>query len=173
MEFVDYLPLRHTLTVTAIGEICLVAQGTHICRIQYADTLNVDDPTLGIWVTPFDPVFSIAIAQIDEYLEGKRKAFTFSYRLEDKGFATRVWQETQHIPYGAQITYAELALILGNSKRVRAVSNALQANPLLFVVPCHRVKASQTLGSYQGGSERKRFLLGIEARNSDTPAQLF
>jgi methylated-DNA-[protein]-cysteine S-methyltransferase len=79
-----------------------------------------------------------------------------------------VWAQLAEIPYGETITYAELAIRIGNPKAVRAVGLANGRNPLSIVVPCHRVVGSNgALTGFGGGIERKRYLLSLER---DEPA---
>lgn len=99
----------------------------------------------------------------------------FDLRLAPAGtpFQKRVWAELVRIPYGATITYGELARRLGDPRAVRAVGRANGANPIPIVVPCHRViGADGTLTGYAGGLERKQALLALEARHSGRPRQL-
>jgi O-6-methylguanine DNA methyltransferase len=107
-----------------------------------------------------------AIAQILEYLRGKRKAFTIPLDLEGTAFQQAVWRETLRIPYGRTITYAELARRIGRPGATRAVGQALGANPIPILIPCHRVVASDgSLGGYSGGLALKRWLLLREGIN--------
>jgi methylated-DNA-[protein]-cysteine S-methyltransferase len=74
-----------------------------------------------------------------------------------------VLQATARIPYGATATYKQVAGDAGNPLASRAAGNALGANPIPIVVPCHRILHSGGgLGGYTGGLERKRVLLGVE-----------
>jgi methylated-DNA-[protein]-cysteine S-methyltransferase len=78
-------------------------------------------------------------------------------------FGRRVLEATAAIPYGAVSTYGEVAARAGSPHGSRAAGNALGANPLPIVLPCHRVvHAGGGLGGYTGGVTRKRTLLGIE-----------
>jgi methylated-DNA-[protein]-cysteine S-methyltransferase len=78
-------------------------------------------------------------------------------------FQRRVWAACAQVPYGATATYAELARIVGSPQGARAVGQALGANPLPVLVPCHRILASDgTLGGYGGGLPMKRGLLALE-----------
>ncbi len=70
---------------------------------------------------------------------------------------------TAQIPYGRVLTYAEVAAEAGSPRGSRAAGNALGANPIPIVVPCHRVlRSSGALGGYAGGLPRKQFLLELE-----------
>jgi O-6-methylguanine DNA methyltransferase len=80
-------------------------------------------------------------------------------------FQKKVWQETQKVPYGETRTYADIAKYIGKPKAYRAVANACGRNPVLLIVPCHRIVATNgRLGGYVGGVERKRFLLELEKK---------
>ena len=79
-------------------------------------------------------------------------------------FQLRVWRALQDIPYGRTCSYAELAAAVGSPRACRAVGQANGRNPLMIVIPCHRViAAGGGLGGYSGGLEVKRFLLRLEA----------
>ena len=78
-------------------------------------------------------------------------------------FATRVLTRTYEIPYGSSSSYGEIAAEAGSPRGARAAGNALGANPIPIVIPCHRVlHAGGGLGGYGGGLDRKRFLLELE-----------
>lgn len=83
-------------------------------------------------------------------------------KLKGTEFQKRVWLELTKIPKGQIITYKELAKKINKPNAVRAVANAVGANPLLIKIPCHRVVRSDgTLGGYsgKGGIKNKRELL--------------
>jgi methylated-DNA-[protein]-cysteine S-methyltransferase len=103
--------------------------------------------------------------ELDEYFAGRRRAFELEldWRLVGTGFARRVLEAAIAIPFGATRTYREVAGAAGSPNGYRAAGNALGANPMPIVVPCHRVLASGGgLGGYTGGLDRKRTLLCIE-----------
>jgi AraC family transcriptional regulator of adaptative response/methylated-DNA-[protein]-cysteine methyltransferase len=78
-------------------------------------------------------------------------------------FQRTVWTELRRIPRGARISYGELARRIGSPKAVRAVAQACGANPLLLVIPCHRVVgANGALTGFAAGIERKKALLERE-----------
>ncbi|MFL5820883.1 MAG: methylated-DNA--[protein]-cysteine S-methyltransferase [Solirubrobacteraceae bacterium] len=102
--------------------------------------------------------------QLDEYFAGRRRRFELPIDWSlARGFGRRVLQATARVPYGRATTYREVAEEAGSPLAVRAAGNALAANPVPIVVPCHRVlRTSGGLGGYAGGVERKRFLLELE-----------
>jgi methylated-DNA-[protein]-cysteine S-methyltransferase len=102
--------------------------------------------------------------ELEEYFEGHRRGFdvALDWTLVAP-FARRVLRVTSQIPYGDVLSYAEVAADAGSPRGFRAAGNALGANPIPIVVPCHRVlRSGGTLGGYGGGLERKRFLLELE-----------
>lgn len=113
------------------------------------------------------PVIEQTIAQLDEYFAGTRREFTIPVVFTGSEFQCLVWRELMKIPYGATISYAELARRIGNPKAVRAVASANATNPISIFVPCHRVIGSNhKLTGYGGGLEAKQGLLALEKRVS-------
>jgi methylated-DNA-[protein]-cysteine S-methyltransferase len=102
--------------------------------------------------------------ELDEYFAGRRKEFELEIDWSlTRGFTRRVLQATAQIDYGDLRSYAEVAARAGSPRAVRAAGNALGANPMPIVVPCHRVvRTGGALGGYTGGVERKIRLLRIE-----------
>jgi methylated-DNA-[protein]-cysteine S-methyltransferase len=102
--------------------------------------------------------------QLDEYFEGRRQSFDLGIDWTlARGFTRRVLQSTAKVPFGELATYREVASGAGNAAAVRAAGNALGANPMPIVVPCHRVvRTGGALGGYTGGVERKEYLLSLE-----------
>jgi len=82
-------------------------------------------------------------------------------------FQQKVWKEVCKIPYGKTRTYEEIAKRIGKPKSVRAVANAIGANTLAVVVPCHRViRKDGSLGGYRWGIPKKKKLLLQESKGS-------
>lgn len=105
-----------------------------------------------------------AVARLDEYFTGKRREFDIPLLFAGTDFQKSVWNELLAIPYGKNISYAHLAQCIGKQKAVRAVANAIGANPLSIFVPCHRVIGSNhSLTGYAGGISAKNFLLHLES----------
>ncbi len=83
-----------------------------------------------------------------------------------------VWQALLQVPRGALVTYGEVASCIAAPRAARAVGSAIGANPLAYLIPCHRVlRATGVLGGYRWGELRKRAMLGFEhAHTSLAPA---
>lgn len=111
-----------------------------------------------------------ACRELEEYFAGRRQTFEapVDWRL-CHGFTRRVLQAATTVRYGTVTTYADLAAEAGSPRAARAVGNALGANPLPIVVPCHRViRGDGSLGGYTSGVPTKAFLLELEGAYSTT-----
>lgn len=105
--------------------------------------------------------------QLQEYFEGKRTTFDIPIRLEGTSFQIKVWEELRKIPYGETRSYGEVATQIGSPKGARAVGGANHHNPILIIVPCHRViGASGSLVGFGAGIPVKEMLLKIENQAS-------
>jgi methylated-DNA-[protein]-cysteine S-methyltransferase len=103
--------------------------------------------------------------ELSEFFDGDRRVFDLAldWALVPGGFYRKVLDATAELPYGATMTYGEIARTAGNPRAHRAAGTALGANPLPIVVPCHRiVRAGTDPGNYGGGPELKRWLLELE-----------
>ena len=104
-----------------------------------------------------------AYRQFSEYLTGERKSFDLPFKLTGTDFQNRVWKALCEIPYGETRSYKQIAEAIGNPKAVRAVGMANNRNPLLVLVPCHRViGCNGQLVGYAAGLDKKQFLLHLE-----------
>jgi methylated-DNA-[protein]-cysteine S-methyltransferase len=102
--------------------------------------------------------------ELDEYFEGRRTRFDLPLDRRLIGpFAWEVLRTTRRVGFGRTTTYGEIAERVGRPRAARAVGNALGANPIPIVIPCHRVlRSGGDVGGYAGGPERKRTLLRLE-----------
>ena len=108
-------------------------------------------------------ILNITKNQIEEYLLNNRKKFSIDISLNGTDFQHRVWEQIKLIPYGKHTTYLKIANILKTSPR--AVGNACGKNPILLIIPCHRVIASNgNLSGFSalGGINTKKHLLDHE-----------
>ena len=102
--------------------------------------------------------------ELDEYFSGRRRDFDtpIDWALI-KGFRRQVLEATVAIPFGQFLTYSQVAGRAGNPRASRAAGNALGANPIPIIIPCHRVlRAGGGLGGYTGGLDTKVHLLHLE-----------
>lgn len=107
------------------------------------------------------------IKEINQYLSKYRKEFSIYdlVRLEGTRFQKEVWHELQNIPYGETKSYKEIAKNIGNENAVRAVASAIGKNPLMIIIPCHRVIGSDgKMHGYAYGINLKKYLLDLESK---------
>jgi methylated-DNA-[protein]-cysteine S-methyltransferase len=149
-------------TPLGIAKIQGDENGISILCIHDEGTISSEIPT----------ILKEAVAQIDDYFEGKRTDFTFKINPSGTEFQQKVWKGLLEIPFGKTVSYLELSKKLGNTKAIRAVAAANGKNPLWIVVPCHRVIGTQgSLTGYAGGLWRKKWLLDHE--NATIQVSLF
>ncbi|HEX8854546.1 MAG TPA: methylated-DNA--[protein]-cysteine S-methyltransferase [Thermoleophilaceae bacterium] len=152
-----------------LGRLVAASTDRGLVTLSYAD--SGVDPVLERLAAMISPRVLEAPArlddvqrEVDEYFEGRRHDFDLpiDWALVH-GFTARILQATARIPFGEVSSYRGVAREAGNERAVRAAGNALGANPIPIVVPCHRVlRTGGALGGYTGGVERKKHLLALE-----------
>ena len=101
--------------------------------------------------------------QLDEYFSGRRKIFDIKINLNGTEFQKCVWNELKEIPYGKTKSYSEIATAIGNKNAQRATGNACNKNPIIIIIPCHRViSKNNNIGRFVYGSDIKQKLLNLE-----------
>jgi methylated-DNA-[protein]-cysteine S-methyltransferase len=110
--------------------------------------------------------------QLDSYFSGNLRDFNIPFLVQGTEFQQRVWKELGRIPFGQAISYLELARRLGDEKCIRAAARANGANPIVILIPCHRVIGSdRSLVGYGGGLDMKEYLLRLEGMLPKGPLQ--
>ncbi|MFQ5801523.1 MAG: methylated-DNA--[protein]-cysteine S-methyltransferase [Candidatus Methylomirabilales bacterium] len=101
---------------------------------------------------------------LDRYFRGEAVSFNYPLDLTTATpFQQRVWAALRGIPHGATQVYQEVAKMIGMPRAARAVGQAVGANPIPLLIPCHRVVASDgSLGGFAWGLTWKRHLLQVE-----------
>jgi methylated-DNA-[protein]-cysteine S-methyltransferase len=146
---------------TPIGTLRLVADAQGLRQIWF-ETERHPKQASPDWVRSPDAL-AFARVQLEEYFAGTRQVFELPLHPLGTPFQHAVWQELARIPYGATISYGELARRLGQPAAMRAVGAANGRNPLPIVLPCHRViGANGSLTGFGGGLPIKRYLLTLE-----------
>lgn len=108
-------------------------------------------------------VLEEAKSQLDDYFAGRRHSFTIPLHPIGTTFQLQVWQALLDIPYGETRNYMEVARRVGNTKGIRAVAQAIGANGINILIPCHRVIGSNhSLTGFTGGLDKKLFMLQLE-----------
>jgi methylated-DNA-[protein]-cysteine S-methyltransferase len=142
---------------TPVGRLAVATDGSAVLSIRIAT-----DRVQGL-AQAETPVAMQTINELKEYLAGKRKEFGIPIKMNGTAFQIRVWNELLKIPHGSVTTYGEIAARIGKPGAARAVGMACNRNPLLIVVPCHRVVGQDgSLTGYAAGTDKKRMLLELE-----------
>lgn len=138
-----------------------------------------------LWIAPAEPVLSQLVplrklegsevldeifGHLSEYFAGARRKLELEFDLGPSGLnpiARRVLKEVCRIPYGKTRSFTEVADSAGRSAAGQVLA-VLQENPLPILIPCHRVLTDESgLGSYVGGTDRKRWLLDLESQATE------
>ena len=166
----DLLDVAYATTDSPLGPLIVAATPRGLVRVAYADSTS-RERVLEMLAARVSPRVLEAPARLDEprreldqYFEGRRTKFELPIDWSHlRGFTQKVLRETARIDFGELRTYADVAAGAGSPRAVRAAGNALGANPMPIVVPCHRVvRTGGGIGGYTGGLERKEFLLRLE-----------
>jgi methylated-DNA-[protein]-cysteine S-methyltransferase len=145
------------------GEIRLAGDATAVCGVKVH--VRPESPER----SEYSAVLGACAQQLRDYFSGTRREFTVPVQLMGTPFQRIVWSAVGAIPYGHTCTYAELARRCARPQAVRAVAAALARNPVLILVPCHRVLGQGgALRGYAGGLAMKAALLALEQRGSLT-----
>jgi methylated-DNA-[protein]-cysteine S-methyltransferase len=162
--------LAYATIPSPLGELLLVATPRGLTQMHYLDEplervleamARKRSPRIVESATALDPWRR----ELDEYFAGARQDFEAPLDWEQmRAFQRAILRATATIPYGSTSTYTGVATAAGNPRGQRAAGNALGANPLPIIVPCHRVlRSGGGLGGYTGGLHRKHYLLELEA----------
>jgi len=146
-----------------VGTLRLVADSHGLREIRFERERHPKKTHAG-WIRAAEPL-AFARVQLEEYFAGERQHFDLPLHPLGTPFQLAVWEQLGRIPYGATISYGELARRIEQPLAVRAVGAANGRNPLPIVLPCHRViGADGSLTGFGGGLPTKRYLLAMEDR---------
>ena len=155
------MPGPWTRSPSPLGDLILTASDAALTAVYFPSSRH-GPPPVG-QPDGSNAVLDRARRQLDEYFAGARTAFDLPLEPAGSAFERRVWDALRAIPYGATVSYSEVARRLGDVRVTRAVGAANGKNPIPIIVPCHRVVGSRgELTCYGGGLDRKRWLLEHE-----------
>jgi len=144
---------------TPIGTLILESRNGFIVRADFGNPVVENSHT-----EADELLLKRAFIQLSEYFEGKRKQFDIPVNPVGTEFQKKIWKEVNKVPFGKTASYGQLSKGIGNVRSVRAVGTANGANPVLLLIPCHRIIAGDgKLIGYSGGLERKSWLLRHES----------
>ena len=155
---------------TDFGDFYLFFRGSKLIRLDNDASLK----KAGSWFKKYFPDALVseeenapadkAGAQLKAYFEGRLKHFSISYELYGTEYQKKVWNALTGIPYGKRVSYGALARSCGIKSGFRAVGGAVGRNPIMILIPCHRViRADGGLSGFGGGIDLKKALLRLES----------
>ncbi len=142
---------------TILGPITIASSGSAIVALKFGSQMQTDLRQQRSSLT------DRTADALNEYFSGKRKHFDIPLDPQGTEFQKSVWKALCQIPFGEVRTYKEIAQAIGKPNSSRAVGMANNKNPILLLIPCHRVIGSNgSLGGYSGGMDKKEKLLQLE-----------
>lgn len=164
-----HTPVYWTPFTTPLGSAYVASTRRGLCRLALPQESREH---FFVWLrTHFEPDQILPhpgpnmeiIEQIEAYWRGERTRFEVRLDLAGTPFQQAVWQALLRVPFGKTTTYRALAESVNSPRGYQAVGAAVGSNPLLLVVPCHRVVGSDgALTGYAAGADTKRWLLQHE-----------
>lgn len=155
--------MLYTQIESPLGPLLLAADDAGLRQFLFVNGRHAAQPELS-WKKD-EARFGETIRQLRAYFAGELENFDLPLAPEGTPFQLAVWRRLCDIPYGATVSYGELANRIGNPKACRAVGLANGCNPIPIVIPCHRVIGSNgKLTGYGGGLPIKEKLLALEQR---------
>jgi methylated-DNA-[protein]-cysteine S-methyltransferase len=164
------LDVAYAAVDSPLGPLVVAATPRGLVRVAYTEPGSQDEVLEELAARVSPRVLEVPARldeprrELDEYFAGRRTEFDLPIDWSVlRGFTLKVLRATADIDFGKLRSYADVASAAGSPRAVRAAGNALGANPMPVVVPCHRVvRTGGALGGYTGGVERKEFLLRLE-----------
>lgn len=146
------------IIASPLWDLFALATETHLVELRFADSKTKHDQEM-----IENRVLSQTETELKEYFSGKRKHFSIPLAPEGTDFQKQAWKALEKIPYWETRSYKQEALLAGNPKAIRAIGWANNKNPIIIIIPCHRViGADGKLVGYGWGIERKKWLLEHE-----------
>lgn len=150
---------------TPLGQMFVAVTQHGICRLEFVDSTNAEEPVTGLqkkWPLGSLARNELATRYVIDSLFGKQPKDQYgplSLHVAGTNFQVAVWRALLRIPPGRLSSDSQIARALGHPKASRAVGNAIGANPVALLIPCHRViQQSGALGGYRWGTVKKQMV---------------
>jgi len=161
--------LYKTTIKTPLGLMIAIANDTIIRLLQWHDSKKITAQLKSLSQSLIEQETDLLRTlknQLDAYFSNTLKQFTLPLSPIGTQFQQTTWNALSKIPYRTSISYKQLALELNAPSSFRAVARANACNPIVIIIPCHRVIASSgKIHGYVGGIDRKEALLNLEGRS--------
>ena len=174
------LVIDYGIHQTLFGDLLLACTARGICKAVFVDIAGEDDELSALqqeWPharLQHNPQHTSVLAcRISQVLQTGQSDMTLPLHVRGTNFQVSVWQALLHTSAAESLSYSELARRIGRPQSVRAVANAVAANPVALLIPCHRViRESGALSGYRWGTERKQLLRFYESLKQDRGTRL-
>ena len=161
--------MTQSMIETPIGPLFVVTSDRGVRLLSFAEGYRHDGLVKALRpgstgdASKAEAMLAQTARELEEYFDGDRREFDLPLDLEGTEFQKRAWQAIADIPYGHTATYSEVALSAGAPNAYRAAGTACGANPIVILIPCHRVIGTDKgLHGFGGGLDTKVWLLKHE-----------
>jgi AraC family transcriptional regulator of adaptative response/methylated-DNA-[protein]-cysteine methyltransferase len=164
----DGVKLYYDLADTPFGSALMLATGRGgICHLSFVEA-GGDKQMLALrkqWPqADWQQKPGLARRHLQPLFDGGSNPAPITLQVAASNFRLQVWQALLRVPEGSLVSYQQLAGLAGHASAVRAVASAVAANPVAWLIPCHRViRASGEFGQYRWSTPRKQALIAWEA----------
>lgn len=170
------MEINYTITDSDIGRLLVARTPRGVCAVTFGnndaklrENLETEYPRATIEEDAKN--LKDSVGAITQYLAGKNKRLDLPVDVQATAFQMQVWEILRRIPYGETVSYSQVAEMLGDKKKVRAVASACAKNRVALVIPCHRVVGSHgSLSGYRWGIDRKKQLIEKESAKKSSSA---
>jgi AraC family transcriptional regulator, regulatory protein of adaptative response / methylated-DNA-[protein]-cysteine methyltransferase len=168
----ENVAIQYCVHPTPFGPVFIAKTQRGICRLAFLDKEDMAEQLEALktqWPkAQIRQDSSVTAGIVDAIFLSGKSAQPLSLWVAGTNFQLSVWRALLRIPPGVLVSYNKIATAIGNPKAVRAVGSAVGANPVAFLIPCHRViRQSGALGGYRWGETRKHALHAWESARID------
>ena len=137
-----------------VGWLEIISSNGKLTDVSIVSEEGISDP---------DEITEMTVKQLEEYFAGKRTVFDIPLEIKGTPFRKRVYNALLKVPYGSTVSYKDLTVMAGNRRGYQATGQAVHFNPLMIIVPCHRVINNDgSIGGYGPDISIKKYLLRLE-----------
>jgi len=164
------MTIQWAVSETLLGPVWLAATARGVLRLAFMHERTaaqiVDEAAQQLpkahWIED-KPALTSMLSEVQRRLAGLKPQSAIGLTLSGTPLRLKVWEALLRIPEGQVLSYTQLARLAGAPQAVRAVASCVAANPIAYLIPCHRViRANADVGEYRWGPQTKRALLGLE-----------
>jgi AraC family transcriptional regulator of adaptative response/methylated-DNA-[protein]-cysteine methyltransferase len=164
----DRLTIRYGADVSPFGTCFVGLTDRGVCGLRFVDDAGIEGATEELcreWPRSTLVADDSAVSDVVDtiFRPARRDERQIMLLLKGTNFQLKVWEALLRVPDGSLVSYGDLARRVGMPSSARAVANAVGANPIAYVIPCHRVlRSTGALGGYAAGTDRKLVMLERE-----------